>query len=197
MRVAAIVLAAGEAKRMGGQKLRLPFGEATIIETVIGSVIASGVAETIVVLGHRADEIAPLAAKFPVKTVLNPAYRAGMSTSIIAGVKAVSAETQAVVLALGDQPAIGAGIIGEILDGYARGEKGIALPVHDGRRGHPVVISLQYRDELLALRGDTGARDIVATHAEDVLEVPVDSAGIYADVDTAADYRALRRRGAH
>lgn len=196
MAVAAVILAAGEAKRLEGRKLLLPFGDATIIETVVGNVADCDIDETIVVLGHRAAEIAPLLEKFPVRTVLNERYREGMSASIINGIKAVSPETEAVMLVPADLPALRISAYLLVLDAYKKGKKGIVLPVHKDRRGHPVLFSMKYREELLALHGDSGAREIVARHAEDVLEVQVDSAGIYADVDTEADYRALRRPGA-
>jgi molybdenum cofactor cytidylyltransferase len=192
MMVSAIVLAAGESRRIGKPKLLLPLGESTILGKSIENVAASGVGETIVVLGYAADMIMPMINSTPVKTVINHLYRRGMSTSIIAGVGAVGAKAGAVMLVLADQPFINSRVIDLLLAEFGRRNKGIVVPTYKGQRGHPAIISLRYRDELLALRGDIGAREIISRHLGDVHEVEVDSPGVIFDIDTLKDYRHLQ-----
>ena len=190
--VSAIILAAGEAKRMGTLKQLLPLGQSTLLGKTIEHVAASRVDETIVVLGCQAETIISRLQGAPVKIVVNPCYREGMSTSIVTGLKAAAATADAVMLVLADQPLIDSQVINQILDAFNSHRRGIVVPTYRGKRGHPVVISLNYKAELLALRGDIGAREIIARHPEDVLEVEVDFPGITIDIDTEEDYSSLR-----
>jgi molybdenum cofactor cytidylyltransferase len=193
IKVSAIVLAAGEAKRMGKLKQLLPLGQSTILEKTIENVTASEADETIVVLGHRAGEIIPRINRTPVKIIVNPRYQDGMSSSIIAGLMAVEPEADAVMLVLADQPFIYGQVINRLLNEFRNHRKGIVIPIHRGKRGHPVIISLRYRAELLALEGDIGAREIISRHSEDAHEVEVDSPLITIDIDTEEDYNGSAR----
>jgi molybdenum cofactor cytidylyltransferase len=186
--VSAIILAAGEAKRMGKLKQLLPLGQSTILEKTIENVVSSRVNETIVVLGYQAEKIIPKINSAPVKIIVNPLYQDGMSTSIITGLMAVGAETDAIMLILADQPFIDSQVINHMLDEYKSHNKGIVVPVHRGQRGHPVIISLRYKSELLNLKGDIGAREVIPRHSEDVHEVKFGSPGITVDIDTEEDY---------
>jgi len=192
--VSAIVLAAGEAKRMGELKQLLPMGQSTILEKTIENVVASRVDETIVVLGYEAERIIPRINRAPVKIVVNPFYQNGMSTSIITGLTAVEANADAVMLVLGDLPFIEAQVINQILDEFRSHNKGILIPTHRGKRGHPIIISLRYKAELLDIKGDMGAREIVSRHSEDVHLVEVGSPRISMDIDTEEDYKSLQQK---
>ncbi len=191
-KVSAIILAAGEGRRMGALKQLLPLGDSTILEKTVDNITASTVDETVVVLGYRSEEIKARLAEKPVKVVVNPEFKAGMSTSIAAGVKAVSAGTEAVLIVLADQPFITTSLIDSLINEYKNQNKGIIIPIFQGRRGHPVIFSLRYKAELLALNGDIGAREVISNHAEDILEVEVDSRSIALDIDTPEDYQALK-----
>src|SRR5690242_19117683 len=100
--VAAIVLAAGESRRMGQLKPLLPFGPRTVIETVVASLSASRVGEILVVTGHRSEEVEAALAQAPVRVVRNPDYRRGMLSSVQRGVAAAPAETTWFLVALAD-----------------------------------------------------------------------------------------------
>jgi molybdenum cofactor cytidylyltransferase len=186
--LSAILLAAGESRRMGRLKQLMPLGESTIIEQAIDNLSASAVDEVIVVVGHKAAEIKEAISTRSVKIALNPNYQQGMSTSIIAGLKLINPRAEAVMLALGDQPLVDSQTINHLIDEFHKGDKGIALPTYKGIRGHPVILAARYKTELLELKGDIGAREIIKHHPEDVLEVAVDSAGIISDIDTEEDY---------
>ncbi len=188
--ISAILLAAGESKRMGRLKPGLPLGNSTILEQSVDNLVHSRIDELIVVLGYRAQELMEKVAGRPVKTVINPDYEQGMSTSIIAGLHLVDDKAQAVVFALADQPFIDSKIIDRLIDAFSHTSKGIVVPTYRGRRGHPVIFAVRYREELLRLRGDVGGKQIIKENADDVLEIPVDSESINVDIDTMSDYCA-------
>ena len=189
--LSAILLAAGESKRMGEPKQLMPLGSSTVVEQAIDNLLNSAVNEVIVVLGYRAEEITETIAAKPVKIIVNPNYRQGMSTSIIAGLNLVYHQAQAVMLTLGDQPLVDSQTINRLIEEFYNHNKGIALPTYQGRRGHPIIFAIKYKPELLKLEGDIGGREIIKHHPDDILEVAVDSESVITDIDTRADYRSL------
>ncbi len=192
--VSAIFLAAGEAKRMGKPKLLLPFNNSTILEQAVDNLLNSRVDEVIVVVGNRAQEMIEKLAKRPVKIAVNPAYREGMSTSIARGLNLVDKKTLAVMLVLADQPLIDKETINKLIDTFLSHDKGIAIPAYQGRRGHPIIFSAKYKEELRELKGDVGGRQIIRNHPDDVLEVTVDSPSITIDIDTIDNYHSYFAR---
>jgi len=189
--ISALLLAAGESKRMGRPKLLLPLGGSTIIEQAVDNLLGSRVDEVVVVVGYRAQELGEKIAKKPVKIVRNRRYRQGMSTSLIAGLNAIDRRAQAVMIALADQPFVESSLIDELLEEFKKHDRGILVPVCQGRRGHPVILSLRYKERLLALRGDVGARQLIEENPDDVLEVPVESDSVNVDLNTPNDYARL------
>ena len=186
--ITCIVLSAGESERMGKPKLLLPLGESTILEQTIDNFLNSKVNDVIVVVGDRAEEMTSLIASRAVKVAVNPLYRQGMSTSIVTGLTLTSDKTQAVMLALADQPFIDTQTINHLIEAFSTQNKGIAIPVYQGRRGHPVIFAIKYKEELLSLKGDIGGRQIIEQHPDDILEVAVNCEGINIDIDTYEDY---------
>jgi len=182
--ISVIILAAGESKRMGKPKQLMPMGRTTILEQTVENCLNSKVNEVIVVLGHRAEEVIRTIAARPVKLAINPNYQQGVSTSIIAGINMVDSRARAVMIALGDQPFIDSQTLNRLIDEFCNHDKGIAIPVYRGRRGHPVIFAIRYKGELLGLRGDIGGREIIDRHPDDVLEVAVNCEGICIDIDT-------------
>ncbi len=188
--ISAIILAAGASERMGLPKQLLPWGPSTLLEQVIDTFTdVAGIDETIVVLGHRAGELAERIAHKPVKVVINPDYNSGMSTSIACGLTTVSNNAQGIMLALADLPLIEKWIIAKLISAFSEQRQGIVAPVYKKRRGHPVIFDMKYKAELSSLTGDVGARGIIAAHPEDVLEVEVESESIFCDIDDEDDYR--------
>ena len=186
--VSAIVLAAGESKRMGKLKQLMPLGTKTILEQTIDNLLDSRVSEVIVVVGYKAEALVEKVATRPVKIAVNPAYHQGMSTSIVAGLNLVNDKARAVMLALADQPFIDSQTINRLIDEFDSRTKGIAIPVYQSRRGHPVIFAVKYKGELLRLKGDIGGREIIEQHPDDVLEVAVNCEGICIDIDTVDSY---------
>ena len=191
----AVILAAGESRRMGRQKLLLPFGEATVVEAVVRTALASGVDRALVVLGADREavraKLEPSGADFAV----NEMFADGMLSSIQTGFRALPPEAEAAVVMLGDQPFLPPQVVDEVVRGYRESGKGIVIPVFRTRRGHPVLVDLKYREEVLALDPSDGLRHLMRTHPEDIAEVEVDDANILRDLDTPEDYSEVKRRG--
>jgi molybdenum cofactor cytidylyltransferase len=183
-----LVLAAGLSRRMGTFKQLLPFGGRTVVESVVGAVQDGGVDALTVVLGHRADEVREVLAPLNVATVVNEAYREGMFTSVLCGLRQV-ASADAVLLALVDQPQISASIVKAVIDSFRGGKAGIVIPVFGGKRGHPIVLDLpRYRVEIEGLTGEEGLKPVVRGHIEDTLELLIEDERILRDLDTPEDY---------
>jgi len=190
MPLSVIILAAGQSSRMGQIKQLMPFRQSTVLGEVINNFLLSAVSEIILVLGHRAEEVMKTIASKPTKIVINPDYRRGMSTSIIAGLNHVDTQTRAVMLALGDQPLIGSLTINRLIRAFYRHDRGIIIPTYRGKRGHPIIFAIKYKEELLKLKGDVGGRQIIKDHPNDVLSVEVASESVVVDFDTKNDYQA-------
>ena len=186
-----LVLAAGMARRMGTTKQLLPFGDKTVLQTVVDTLVNAKLAGVSVVLGHDAEAVRESLRDRPVRFCVNEAYREGMFSSVLCGLRALPADADAALIALGDQPQIALNAVRAVAQAYREGDKGIVIPVAGGKRGHPVLIDLpRYRREIISLSGDRGLKPVVRGHPEDTLEVPVDDEGILRDLDTPADYRA-------
>lgn len=178
---------------MGEPKQLLPFGESTIVETVVDSMLGAKFDEVIVVVGHCAAEIQEKLRTRPVRIVLNPNYREGMLTSAQAGIKALE-RSEAFALMLVDQPFITTALINQVVDAYVQTDKGIALPSYNYRRGHPVVFHQRYACEILALASESGGvRMLFKIYNNDIHYVPVDTDRVLRDIDYPEDYkRALQ-----
>ncbi|MEE8194088.1 MAG: nucleotidyltransferase family protein [Dehalococcoidales bacterium] len=186
--VSAILLAAGESKRMGSPKLLLPFAGGTILGRTIDNLLASSVAEVIVVLGAGAQKMKKAIAARAVRVVFNPDYRLGMATSLKAGLGLVDGRAQRVMVALADQPIVDRETYDRLIEESLASGKGIIIPTYQASRGNPIIFSIGYKGELLGLKGDVGGREIVVRHPDDILEVAVGSKGVSIDIDTMADY---------
>ncbi len=184
----AIILAAGESKRMKVPKMLLPFGGKTMIEMVIENVIRSEVFRTLVVVGSYRDEILGSISHLPVNHCYNENYSKGMLSSVQCGFKNLPADFEAVLVFPGDQPFIEPDVINLIINSYRKKRKGIIIPVYRKKRGHPLLIDRRYRDEINTLDEDQGLRSLSNLHQEDVFEVKTSSPGILKDFDTKEDY---------
>jgi len=185
----AMILAAGESKRMGKPKLLLPYGEKTIIETIVKIVVSSNVENTLIILGSDREKIEEKIKNSPVKIIYNRDFRSGMLSSGQCGFKSLPEETRAVLVVLGDQPKISADVINKLIDAYKSTGKGIVLPVYKKERGHPVLIDVKYGEEVENLSPEVGLRETVYNHPEDILEVDMETPSIFQDIDDESDYK--------
>jgi molybdenum cofactor cytidylyltransferase len=187
--ICAIVLAAGESRRMGSHKLLLPFGSKTVIAHIVDQLLRSVVNKVLVVVGHDEERVAEQLSGSSVEVVTNPNYRAGMLSSVRCGLQALPQECEAVVVALGDQPAITAELVNEMVQSFGSTDKGILLPVYRGNRGHPITFSTTYRNEILTHYDDVGLRGLLHAHPDDILELDVSTPAVLSDMDYPEDYR--------
>ena len=176
---------------MGVFKPLLPFGERTVAEACIGNLLEGGVEEIIVVIGHRADEVRERLAHLPVHFVVNREAESEMSVSIARGVEQIPVHAEAVFIALVDQPAIPPEVMRLLIAERRRTGAHLVQPEHNGRGGHPVLIDLSFREELLNLDPQRGLRALFELHRETTLRLPVASPYVVRDMDTWDDYRAL------
>jgi len=190
-----LILAAGESRRMGQPKLLLPYGDKTVIETVFTIVKESKLGRSLVVVRPEDKIIPELARSFGFEVAINPEPARGMLSSIITGLESIPEEAEAVVLVLGDQPAIRASAIDLLIVGYRLKEKGLILPVFQGKRGHPILFDLKYRTEIKTLNPEIGLRQLMQQHPEDILEIPMNEPGLVVDLDTPEDYFGQLRTG--
>ena len=188
VKVSAILLGAGESKRMGVDKLSLPYGKKTVLEHCLEIFLRSKVREVIVVLGGRTKGMRSPLRRRKGKVVMNPHYKMGMSTSIQRGIQAIDPRCHGILIALGDQPFLKTRTIDTLIQAFAKGDKGIVVPSFRGRKGHPVIFHKRYQGDLLKLKGDAGGRSIIERYPEDVWVVHVKSEGVVKDIDTWKDY---------
>lgn len=186
--ISAILLGAGESKRMGVDKLSLPWGTKTVLRHCFETLLRSEAQELVVVLGIRNKGIKNLLQGRKVKVVINPYSNRGMSTSIRRGIQAIHPGCHGILIGLGDQPFLKTRTINVLIHAFDQGKGRIIIPSFRGRRGHPVIFHRKYKRELLNLEGDVGGRSVIEWHPEDVRVVPVRSIGVVRDVDTWQDY---------
>ena len=188
--VAAIVLAAGRSRRMGTFKPLLAFGNKTVIQSCIDNLQEAGVAEIVIVLGHRAEDVADHLKTSSIAFVTNPDPDSAMSKSIALGVAALGASAKAALITPADHPAVPANVIHTIIETWRAGAQ-LVQPEFESRGGHPVLIDLDYRDELTRLDQQEGLRGFFAKHRQEVVRLPVDCGFIAQDMDTWDDYVRL------
>jgi molybdenum cofactor cytidylyltransferase len=174
---------------MGVQKLLLPFGGKTVITHIVDQILASTISDVQVVVGHQADRIKTELSGRAVSIVKNPNYKSGMLSSVRCGLRNLPEECRAVMVVLGDQPSITAGLIDQMIESYAATDKNILVPLYDGKRGHPILLARQYRDEIMTRYADVGLRGLLHDHPEKVFELKVTIASVLCDMDCPEDYR--------
>lgn len=190
--IAAIVLAAGRATRMGEPKVLLRLGGRTLLAHVLAAAQASRCELVLVVAGPNAGEVRREAEPFGARVVENPRYAEGMATSLAAGVAALPPECDAAVILLGDQPRVGAAAIDRLIAAHRETGKPMVLSRYGETAGAPTLIARPLFPDVATLTGETGARRLVAGRPDLVAEVPLAREEAW-DVDTPEDLERLRR----
>lgn len=192
--IAAIVLAAGQSTRMGAEnKLLLPFRGSTVVAASVDAVLVSGVAETIVILGHEADRVREALTGRPVNFVHNPDYRQGMATSIHAGIRSAAEGTGTVMICLSDLPLVETTELRRLVEAFQQADSlSLAVPTFQGRRGNPVMFDMRYKEEILHTRGAVGGcKSLIERYPDEVLEVEMSTDHVLQDIDTMDAYRRI------
>jgi len=184
----AVVLAAGESSRMKSPKLVLPFKGRTIIENVILNILDSDLKNIIVVTGAWRDELMEKITGLPVSHCFNENYKSGMLSSVICGLNSLPLDAEAAFIFQGDQPGIDPEVVGIMIEKLKKSGRGIIIPVHKGKRGHPLLIDRKYFTRVSELDHETGLRGLMLKFPDDITEVDVDNEIILRDIDTKEDY---------
>ena len=175
---------------MGAFKPLLPFGNNTVIECCIDYLRAGGVEAIVVVLGHRSDELRQKLTG--VTFAVNPDPDSEMGASIAAGVLELPPQARATLIALVDHPAVPPTVVSSLIETWKSGAR-IVIPTWQGRGGHPVLVDLSFKSELLSLSSTGGLRVFFEAQKEAVRRLAVDSPYIARDMDTWDDYKALHQ----
>lgn len=191
--ISAILLAAGESRRMGEFKQLLRFAGKTFVECCADHLLASRIDELIVVTGHREADVRRALGARAVRLAHNDEYRDGMSSSVKRGVAAVSPGARAILIALVDQPQIDTAIINRVIAESEKRPSRIVIPTYGGRHGHPVLIDFTLRDELLSFDSSQGLRQVIHAHATEVAHVEVATDTVLMDFDYPEDYQRLTK----
>ena len=197
----AIILAAGESRRMGQPKQLLPFGDKTMLECVIDAFRSPHVDEIRVVLGYKAEEISAKIgsqAGTPVPpeimVVKNERYPQGMFTSMQAGLRDLPKGTKIVMLAVCDQPRLKRLTVETLIEKFKNERHKILIPSYNGRQGHPPLLRAEYAKEILAMDKSMTLKHFYAKHADDIARLVVEDEGVLIDIDDRETYeRELKK----
>lgn len=177
---------------MGAFKPLLPFGKKTVIESCIDYLREGGVGTIVVVVGHRADEVRKKLEKHDVSFAFNPDPNSEMGASVAAGIRELPVTAQATLIALCDHPAVPASVVSTLIDASINGAR-LVVPTWQNRGGHPVLVDLVFKSELLNLGSSGGLRALFEAHSDEVHRIDFDSPFIARDMDTWDDYLTLHR----
>ena len=187
--ITAIILAAGQSKRMGQPKMLLPWGETSVLGKVIETLQRAGVGEILVIAGAEREKIERIVAQYGVRSTHNP-DGGEMLSSMQAGLRAArdNASVAAALVCLGDQPQVEEGSVRRVAEAFEAGKSNLVVPSYQLRRGHPWLVARPLWDEILTMRSPRSPRDFLNAHAGEIEYVEIDNSTILEDLDTPEDY---------
>lgn len=190
----ALILAAGFSSRMGEVKALLPLGSSTLLEQALYRFRAAGIDDVRVVVGHKADEIAPILSGMGLRMLINPDYQRGMLSSILTGVQSLEPDVEAFFVLPVDIPLVKPATIERLFEVFRDQRPAIAYPRLEGLRGHPPLVSVGCLTEQPPWDYAGGLKAFLERFEADALDVDVIDEGILMDCDTPADHRRLQAR---
>ena len=198
--ISAIVLAAGLSQRMGAaNKLLLPVSGKSLLHRTLDALVEADVDRIVVVLGHQSNKVREHIQPYRVQVVVNEHYAQGQKSSVTCGLRALGGKTggnlgdkqSGVLICLGDQPMIEAKHIRHLVDAFSLSQsQSIVMPVHEGQRGNPVLISEHVRQRVLKNHANLGCRGYIDKHPELVNRLRVSDKAFITDIDTHEEYLA-------
>jgi molybdenum cofactor cytidylyltransferase len=194
--IGALLLAAGQSRRMGGpNKLLAEIDGVPMVARVAQRLLASRARPIVAVLGNQAEAVDAALGKLPVERVRNPDFAAGLSTSLKRGIAALPPDLDGVIVCLGDMPLISGRHLERLIAAFNPLEgRAIIVPTRRGKRGNPVLWSKRFFAEMAGLVGDVGAKHLIGEHADLVAEVEMDDDAVLVDIDTPEALEALREK---
>jgi molybdenum cofactor cytidylyltransferase len=186
----AIVLAAGESARMGKPKPLLRFGDRTFLEQMVTVLQDAHVDRITVVLGAEAEAIKRAVDLSKVNAVVNSNYRDGQLSSLLVGLENASAEREAILLCLVDNPFITCEIVNRVIRTFRETNAPIVIPTFHGKRGHPSLFAHSMFDQLSSAPRQEGARHVVYANEDKLVEVEVSERAVVVGINTPDDYRS-------
>jgi len=191
--ISAVVLAAGQSKRMGQPKMLLPWGQMTVIEKVISTLKAAGIDDLHVVAGGNQQDIEGALARYQVNFTYNPDYRDGeMLSSVKVGLNSITGESEAALIVLGDQPQIEAQVVEMIVERYHSTHSKIIVPSFQMHRGHPWLIEKELWKDIIELKPPHTLHDYLVKNQAMISYINVDTPSVIQDLDTPQDYQLQR-----
>ncbi len=187
--IAAIVLAAGQSKRMGCPKLVLPWGNNTVIGHVVDIIRKSGIVKIVVITGGARDEVENALDGLPVQCIFNPEYSQGMVSSLRVGLQSLDETIRAALVTLGDQPQIETGTVRGLISAYLLHRSRLVVPSYRNRRGHPWLIERSLWEAVIRLQPHQTLRDFLRIHEGKINYLLVDTGTVLQDLDTPEDYQ--------
>lgn len=195
--VSAVLLAAGESRRMGGvNKLELPVAGVPLLRRTATMLLAAPLQQIVVVLGHQADTARALLVGLPLQMVENPDYRAGQMTSVYQGLMALSQPCDGVMICLSDQPLLETADIGTLIGAFERLVLqrrcgAVLVPTYQGRRGNPIILEYRQRNEILRGDRNLGCKRLIEKNPELVVAFEMANDHVVVDLDTPEEYATL------
>lgn len=196
--ISAIVLAAGASSRMGQAKAALPLGHTgeTVVARVVRTLLDGGVPDVVVVAGAHIDAVraAMPANQRRARVIEHPGWEQGQLSSLLAGLKAIDDPLlEAALVTLVDVPLVRPSTVAEVIAAWRRTRAPIVRPADGQRHGHPVMFDRSIFADLRAADPNTGAKAVFAIHRDRIVNVEVNDAGAFEDVDTPEDYKKVLR----
>ena len=189
--ISAILLAAGQSKRMNGEnKLVKKIRDIPLIKHSVKNILTSSIDELIIVLGHQKEIIEKLIVRNEkIKFVFNKDFESGMASSIKAGLNNLSAEVEAFFICLGDMPMVNHNIYNQLIK--SKGSKEIIIPTYKGQQGNPVLFNKSMKEKVINISGDTGAKKILELNKDKILKLETNDQSVVRGFNTQKDFNSL------
>jgi len=189
--IAAILLAAGQSKRMNGEnKLTKEIKGSPLIKLSVKNILASSIDELIVVLGYQKEIIEKFIDKNKkIKFIFNKDFESGMASSIKTGIDNLSEKTEAFFICLGDMPMVSPDIYNQLIK--SKDNKEIIVPTYKGQQGNPVLFDKSMKEKVLDIRGDVGAKKILELNKDKILNLKINDQSVTKSFNTQDDFSSL------
>ncbi|HEV2103398.1 MAG TPA: nucleotidyltransferase family protein [Candidatus Acidoferrum sp.] len=191
--LAAVILSGGASQRMGSPKALLPYQGRPFLEHLLDVTRHPKISVRRVVLGVHAEPIARAVHLPADEVVINADWEKGQLSSIQTALKSLPQGLDGMVLCLVDHPLISANLVGDLIEAFYVSNAPIALPVFEGRRGHPVIFSAKLFPELQAAPLDVGARAVVWAHRAEICEFPTNEEGCVLNLNDPETFARVTR----